>query len=140
MLPGSRSEIRRVSESSSRALCLFTSPILRDGSSQVSQSASAARPDEQTPAPHAASICTWDNETSVDPIQSANPRRVVMSPMNRKRRAASQPLIGLTATPLTTVLLCTAAFMATGATAAAQAPDSIHLSYVTADLTGPEGA
>jgi UrcA family protein len=49
-------------------------------------------------------------------------------------------LIGLTATPLTTVLLCTAAFMATGATAAAQAPDSIHLSYVTADLTGPEGA
>jgi UrcA family protein len=30
--------------------------------------------------------------------------------------------------------------MATGATAAAQAQDSIHLSYVTADLTQPDGA
>jgi UrcA family protein len=58
-----------------------------------------------------------------------------MSLINRKRG-----LIGLTAAPLSTVLLCTAAFMATGAIATAQAQDSIHLSYVTADLTGPEGA
>jgi UrcA family protein len=63
-----------------------------------------------------------------------------MSPMNRKRRAGGQPLIGPAATPLTTVLLCTAAFMATGATAAARAQDSIHLGYVAADLTQPDGA
>jgi UrcA family protein len=63
-----------------------------------------------------------------------------MSLMNRKRRAGGQPLIGLTAAPLTTVVLCTAAFMATGAHAAAQVEDSIHLSYVAADLTQPEGA
>jgi UrcA family protein len=63
-----------------------------------------------------------------------------MSLMNRKRRAGGQPLIGLTAAPLTTVLLCTAAFMATGAIAAAQTEESIHLSYVTADVTEAEGA
>jgi UrcA family protein len=63
-----------------------------------------------------------------------------MSLMNRKPRAGGQPLIGLTAAPLTPVLLCTAAFMATGATAATQVEDSIQLSYVTADLTQPEGA
>jgi UrcA family protein len=58
-----------------------------------------------------------------------------MSLMNSKRG-----LICLTAAPLTTVLLCTAAFMTTGAIAAAQAEESIHLNYVTADVTEPEGA
>src|ERR1700730_7771249 len=57
-----------------------------------------------------------------------------MSLMNRKRRAGGQPLTGLSA------LLCTAAFIATGAVAAPQLEDSVHLSYVTADLTQPEGA
>jgi UrcA family protein len=52
-----------------------------------------------------------------------------MSLMNRKRRAGGQPMTGLSA------LLCTAALMATGAVA-----DSIHLSYVTTDLSRPEGA
>jgi UrcA family protein len=63
-----------------------------------------------------------------------------MSLMNRKRLAGGQPLTGLSAAPLMTTLLCTAAFMATGANAAAQVEDSVHLSYVTADLTQPEGA
>jgi UrcA family protein len=57
-----------------------------------------------------------------------------MSLMNRKRRAGRQPMTGLSA------LLCTAALMATGAVAAQQAEDSIHLTYVTTDLTQPEGA
>jgi UrcA family protein len=57
-----------------------------------------------------------------------------MSLMNRKRRAGGQPMTGLSA------LLCTAALMATGAVAAPQAEDSIHLSYVTTDLSRPEGA
>src|SRR3984893_19364179 len=58
-----------------------------------------------------------------------------MSLMNRNRG-----LIGLTAGPLTTVLLCTAGFMATGAIAATQTEESIHLSYVTTDVAEPEGA
>jgi UrcA family protein len=58
-----------------------------------------------------------------------------MSLMNRKRG-----LTGFTAAPLITALLCTAAFTATGAVAAAQAADSINVSYVPADLTTPEKA
>jgi UrcA family protein len=58
-----------------------------------------------------------------------------MSPMNRKCGLA-----GLTAVPAMTALLCTAAFMATGAIAAPQSGDSIPLSYVPAELTQPEGA
>jgi UrcA family protein len=50
-----------------------------------------------------------------------------MSLMNRK--------CGLTA-----ALLCTAAFIAAGAIAAEQTGDSIHVSYVAAELTHPEGA
>ena len=63
-----------------------------------------------------------------------------MSLMNRKRRAGGEPLTGLSAAPLMTTLLCTAAFMATGAVAAPQASDSINVSYVASDLTQPEGA
>lgn len=55
-----------------------------------------------------------------------------MSLMNRNRGPT-----GLTAAPLMTALLCTAAFMATGTV---QAGNSIHVSYVAADLTTPEGA
>src|SRR5882757_2091230 len=65
MLLGSRSAIRRVSDSSSCAFGLFTPPILRDGSSQVSQSAPAPRPDEQTRLPCTASIRTLITATSV---------------------------------------------------------------------------
>src|SRR5260370_22664171 len=72
--------------------------------------------------------------------RQSNPRRVVMSLMNRKRRAGGEPLTGLSAAPLMTTLLCTAAFMATGAVAAPQASDSINVSYVASDLTQPEGA
>jgi UrcA family protein len=39
-----------------------------------------------------------------------------------------------------TTLLCTAAFMATGAVAARQPVDSINVRYVAADLTKPEAA
>jgi UrcA family protein len=57
-----------------------------------------------------------------------------MSLMNRHRGAGGQTLTALSA------LLCTAAFMATAAVAAGEAEDSIHLTYVTTDLTRPEGA
>ena len=48
-------------------------------------------------------------------------------------------LTGLTVARLTAVLLCAAPFMATGAIAA-PAEEPMHLSYVKADLAGPEGA
>jgi UrcA family protein len=72
----------------------------------------------------------------------SNPRRVVMSQMNRKRAPAgltTAPLMTAVA-PLMRALLCTAAFMATGAIAGPQAVDSINVSYMAADLTQPEGA
>ena len=55
-----------------------------------------------------------------------------MSLTNRNRGPT-----GLTAVPLMTALICTAAFMATGA---AQAGNSVHVSYVASDLTRPEAA
>ena len=63
-----------------------------------------------------------------------------MRQKNRTHPAGGQPLIGLTVAPLTAVLLCAAPFMATGAIAAARAEDSMQLSYVTGDVTEPEGA
>jgi UrcA family protein len=62
-----------------------------------------------------------------------------MSLMNRRHPAGGQRLTGLTVAPLTAVLLCTAPFMATGAIAAPNAEEPIHLSYVTTDLTQTEG-
>jgi UrcA family protein len=59
-------------------------------------------------------------ETSVDP----NSRRVVMSPLNRKRGLAA----------------LAATFMATGAIATPESGDSRHISYVPAELTQPEAA
>src|ERR1700730_8650724 len=55
-----------------------------------------------------------------------------MSLMNRNRGPT-----GLTAVPLVTALICTAAFVATGAV---QAETSVHVSYVASDLTSPEAA
>jgi UrcA family protein len=55
-----------------------------------------------------------------------------MSLTNRNRGPT-----GLTAVPLMTALICTAALMATGA---AQAQKSVHVSYVASDLTRPEAA
>ena len=58
-----------------------------------------------------------------------------MSLMNPKRG-----LTGLTPAPLMTALLCTAAFVATGAIAAPQTVESVNVSYAAADLTQPDGA
>jgi UrcA family protein len=55
--------------------------------------------------------------------------RVVMSLMNRKRGT----LTGL-------AMLCTAAFLSTGAVAATETQESVHVSYVAADLTQPDAA
>jgi len=72
-----------------------------------------------------------------------------MSLMNRKRGPAgltTAPLMtavapsATAATPLMTAVLCMAAFMATGAIAAAQDVESVNVSYVSTDLTQPEGA
>src|SRR4051812_11081969 len=118
MLLGSRSAIRRVSDSSSRALCLFTSPILRDGSSQASQSAPASRPDEQTP-------------SGQEPLYARGSmnvhyaRRVVMNRLMNRNRALPR----LAAAPVKTALLCTAAFITTGAIADTPAAQSINVRY-----------
>lgn len=55
-----------------------------------------------------------------------------MSLMNRNRGPT-----GLTTAPLMKALICTAAFMATGAV---HAGNEVHVSYVAADLTRPEAA
>jgi len=52
-----------------------------------------------------------------------------MSLMNRKRGT----LTGL-------AVLCTAAFLTTGAVAATETQESVHVSYVAADLARPEAA
>lgn len=59
-----------------------------------------------------------------------------MSTMNRNRGT----LTGLAAAPLMTALLCTAAFVTTGAIAAPPSRESVHVSYVAADLAQPEAA